>query len=125
MLKGVLLVNAASCAAFGLLFLFDGSVIATFLGDPPVWLLQLLGVGLLANAAWLIFTATRAEPSRRDVLSFALGDAAWVVSTVGLIGAGLWVTTTAGVLWAIGVGLFVGFCGLAQWKLAPPARSGS
>ncbi len=121
MLNLVLLGNAASCALFGALFLFDGADIAVFLGDPPVWLVRVIGAGLLANAVFLIVTGMRAEPPRRDVLSFAIGDAAWVLATIVLLGAQLWITTSLGMLWAIGVGLFVGLCGLAQWRLAPSA----
>lgn len=120
MLKKVLAANAASCALFGALFLLAATETAALIGDPPVWLIRVIGIGLLANAAYLAATALRAEPARRDVLAFAIGDAAWVAATIVLLTAGIWITTPAGVVWALGVGVFVGFCGLAQWRLAPP-----
>lgn len=119
MLKFVLAANAASCLLFGGIFLFESPDIAALLGDPPVWLVRTIGIGLLANAIYLAVTAARAAPTRRDILTFAIGDAAWVVTTTVLLATGLWITTPAGVAWALGVGAFVGLCGLAQWRLAP------
>lgn len=119
MLKVVLAANAASCLLFGGIFLLAGTEIAALLGDPPVWLVRATGIGLLANAIYLAVTASKAEPARRDVLSFVIGDAAWVVATLVLLATGLWITTPAGIAWALGVGLFVGLCGLAQWRLVP------
>ncbi|MFT5005833.1 MAG: hypothetical protein ACI8YI_001447, partial [Paracoccaceae bacterium] len=38
---------------------------ATFLGDPPFWLLQVLGAGLLFNAAHLIYAARQNRPNSK------------------------------------------------------------
>ena len=75
MLRHVLRANAASCAIFGALFAFAGASSAAFIGSPPVLLLQILGVGLMLNAAALLWTSMRAQPDRLSVLTFALGDA--------------------------------------------------
>lgn len=119
MLNLVLRANAVSCALFGALFALSGPASAAFIGTPPVLLLQILGAGLLIYAALLIWISLRAQKVRIIILIFALGDAIWVGATAVLIVAGLWITTPAGVLWAIGVAIFVGICGALQWKLAP------
>jgi hypothetical protein len=119
MLKRVLRANAASCVLFGSLFAFAGPAAAKLVGSPPILLLQLLGAGLLINAAMLVWTSLRAQPDRVSILTFALGDAIWVVATALMLIAGLWITTASGVIWAVGVAVFVGACGALQWKLAP------
>lgn len=119
MLKRVLIVNAASCVFFGALFTFAGPATAELIGTPPVLLLQLLGVGLMANAVMLVWASLRTQPDRISILAFALGDAIWVAATAILLISGLWITTTSGIIWAIGIAIFVGVCGALQWKLAP------
>jgi hypothetical protein len=119
MIIHVLRANAASCALFGTLFAFTAPTVANIVGDPPILLLQVLGVGLLLNAALLFWTSTKPHPDRFSVLSFALGDALWVAATLALIGSGLWITTPTGLVLSIGVAAFVGVCGVLQWKIAP------
>ena len=119
MLNHVLRANAVSCTLFGLLFSLAAPSVANTIGNPPTLLLQVLGVGLLVNAAFIFWTSTRPTPNRTCVLFFALGDAIWVVATLALVGAGLWITTPTGLALSIGVAAFVGGCGFFQWKLAP------
>ncbi|MFT4999486.1 MAG: hypothetical protein ACI861_002244 [Paracoccaceae bacterium] len=116
MLKTVLIANAASCALFGVVFLTIAGSVATFLGDPPFWLLQVLGAGLLFNAAHLIYAARQNRPNSKLVLYFTLGDALWVLATAGLIATGTWITTSPGIAAAIAVGAYVGLCGIGQWR---------
>ena len=58
-LKRVLRMNAASCITFGLLGLLIPVRISTFLGDPPVWLIQVVGAVLMANGLHLILASQR------------------------------------------------------------------
>lgn len=122
MLRLVLRMNAASCALFGAIFVLLSGWVADFLGTPPVPVLQVLGVGLLANAVALVWTSMRPAPDRMLVQAFAFGDLLWVVATLFILGGGIWVTTPAGISWAIGVALFVGACGALQWKHLPDQR---
>ena len=119
MLRIVLLANALSCAVFGVIFALEPAVTSAFIGDPPVLLIRILGIGLIINAASLVLTAIYAHGSRQRIVIFALGDAVWVLATGALLLSGLWITTGAGIAWSIAVGIFVGLCGLAQWRLAP------
>ncbi|GLQ35663.1 hypothetical protein GCM10007939_19460 [Amylibacter marinus] len=119
MLPYVLRANAASCALFGALFVIVGQASADFIGSPPVWMLQVLGGGLLINAAALTWTSTQAQPHRFSVLAFALGDLIWVLATAVILAGGFWITTPGGITWAVCVAVFVGVCGALQWMLAP------
>lgn len=119
MLRNIMLANAASCLAFGALFALAPAKVAAFLGAPPVWVMALLGLGLLFNGAHLILVARKAAPRRSEVIYFALGDFAWVGGTALMLGLGIWITAPAAVAVAVLVAIWVGFCGVAQWRLAP------
>lgn len=121
MLRFVLLLNALSCAIFGGLFLKDANAASLFIGNPPILLMQFLGAGLLINALLLIINAIRKQPPRIKIITFAIGDGIWVFATFVLLIIGHWITTPHGISWAIGVAIFVGLCGIAQWRLAPKA----
>lgn len=119
MLKFVLLSNGISCAFFGALFLAMPIAITGFIGDPPVLLIQVLGAGLIINALLLFINGLKAQPPRKKVIAFAIGDGIWVLITAVLLIAGLWITTPQGMIASIAVAIFVGLCGFAQWRLAP------
>lgn len=121
MLRVVLLANALSCVVFGVLFALDPAKTSAFIGDPPILLIQILGIGLVGNSVALVWSAFFGLGSRNVVVSFALGDGAWVLATFVLLFSNLWITTDAGIAWSLGVSVFVGFCGLAQYRLAPMA----
>ncbi|MDG1531267.1 MAG: hypothetical protein P8Q99_07920 [Paracoccaceae bacterium] len=119
MLYKVLKTNAASCLLFGVLFLIAPVVVANALGNPPVLLLQILGLGLIGNGLLILWAASKPVPNRAAVLFFVFGDAIWVVATLILILTGLWITTALGILLSIAVAIFVGGCGFLQWRLLP------
>lgn len=122
MLKPILLANAASCIGFGALLVLFPSRTTDFLGDPPVWLVLALGLGLIANGANLIWVARKDRPRTREVLLFVAGDVGWVVATLGLVAFGVWITTPQGVWVSLAVAVWVGACGLGQflYRPAPP-----
>lgn len=119
-LATVLRLNALSCLGFGVLFLAAPGPVATGLGTPPTWLIVALGAGLVGNAAllWLSARGGRA-PRRAEVLFFCAGDAAWVVATLALVLAGVWIVTPGGRIAALVVAIMVGALGLAQWRRLP------
>jgi len=119
MLKLILILNAISCILFGGLFLLESDEISKFIGSLPLFVLQVLGVGLLVNGLLLLLLAMKATPPRRDVILFALGDAVWVIVSMGLLITGVWITNADAFPWVIGVAVFVGFCGFMQWQLSP------
>lgn len=122
MLKAVLILNALSCAIFGAIFCLKTEGVVNFIGNPPHFFIQILGVGLIINAILLLFTAVQAKPKRRDVIYFSLGDAAWVVFTGVLIIGGIWINNSEAIYWSLAVASFVGLCGGFQWLLAPKVK---
>ncbi len=123
MLKAVLILNALSCAIFGSLFCLKTKEVITFIGNPPYLFIQILGAGLIVNAILLILTALQKEPKRKDVIFFSLGDAAWVLFTVVLIIAGLWIKNSEAIFGSLVVAAFVGLCGILQWMFAPKPKA--
>jgi len=121
MLKLVLRLNALSCIVFSVLFLGFGATVAAFLGEAPAWLVRGLGVMLLGNAAVMLATAARPAPEAGMVRLFALGDFAWVAGTAALVAAGLFVTTTGGIVAALNTAAMVAVFGILQWHLADKA----
>jgi hypothetical protein len=76
--------------------------------------LAALGGGLVINGAALWWVSGHRCPSRAAVLIFSGGDFAWVLATVALIGAGVWIDTTPGVAAAVAVAARVGGLGTLQ-----------
>lgn len=113
--------NALSCAGFGAVFTLAPAAVAGFLGTFPVLLVHALGVGLMLNAVLLgLASWPGRNPRRHEMLFFCAGDLAWVVASVVLLAAGLWITTIGGQVSTLIVALGVGAMGAAQWRRKPP-----
>ena len=84
MLRKFLLANCASCLVFGLLFAIVPVGAAVFIGTPPVWFIQFIGVVLVINAALLVVAVRGYQNQPIVVWFFVVGDLAWVALTVGL-----------------------------------------
>lgn len=115
-LKTILRLNAASCIAFGALFVAAPHAVAAFLGVPPApeLVIRALGVLLVLNGVHLLHTSLRVSPPRALVLYFSAGDFLWVAGTALLIAAGFWITRPAGIAAAVVVAAAVGGMGFAQ-----------
>jgi hypothetical protein len=110
--------NAASCVAFGLLFIAAPNTVTAFLGHVPAAIIIALGIGLLGNGAHLIIASGRAETRNSEVIWFSLGDFGWWLTTLSLIASNFWITTSWGIVMAIIVATFVAGLGVAQlWIL--------
>ncbi len=95
------------------------AAIAEWIGVPdPRWLVG-LGVGLLAFAAHLLFTAARSDIAklRRESLQHSLADFAWVAGSLGVWLAGL--LTAEGNWLLLGIGTAVLILGVAQFRSLP------
>jgi hypothetical protein len=91
-LRNVLLADAATSAAAGLLMVLGAGFLDTLLG-LPVPLLRYAGASLLPFAALLAFVATREYPGRAAVWAIIACNAAWVVGSFELLFSG-WPTPT-------------------------------
>lgn len=92
-LRGVLIVNAALSGVCGaVLLVFHSALAGALLTEGLFGLSQALflivnGAGLLGFAALVARVAAPAEPKRAVVKAIIAMDAAWAVSTLGLLAA--------------------------------------
>jgi len=113
-LKTALVLNAASCIVFGLLFIVMGSSVNDFIGNQFVWLTPIVGVALVFNGCHLLFASQRKHPICPEILYFIAGDVVWVVASLVFIGLGLVVTTELGAAAGLTVAVMVGFFAVLQ-----------
>jgi hypothetical protein len=118
-LRRVLLADAVTCAAAGLLMLLRASQLEQFLGLPTA-LSRYAGISLLPVATYLVYLAKREQFSRASVLIVIVLNALWAVDSILLLLSG-WVEPTASgyafiIIQAIGVAMFAGleYFGLRQ-----------
>lgn len=117
-LRFVMRLNAASCVLFGLLFINLPQAIAESLGQVPQVIIVALGIGLLVNGAHLIVASRRTNLREIEVIWFSLGDFGWWLTTLALIVANIWITTSSGIIVALIVATAVAALGVAQlWIL--------
>lgn len=91
-LRRVLLADAATCLATGLLLTLGADVLQPLLGLPQA-LLREAGMLLYPFAALVLFTATRPELPRMLVWVIVISNALWAFDSAMLLLAG-WVTPT-------------------------------
>lgn len=122
--RRIMRANALSCLGFGALFAAIPGAVAGFLAVEPApeAVLRGLGLVLIVNGTHLAVAAGRTRLSRAEILWFTAGDAAWVLATLGLIGAGIWIDRPAGIAAALAVGAIVAGFAVAQGRaLRAPA----
>jgi len=80
-LRRVLMVDAATCVAMGLLLTLFATPLSTLLGLPPV-LLAYAGASLFPIAGFMAWLALRRDASRWGAWVVILGNAGWVAGSV-------------------------------------------
>lgn len=83
-LRNVLMLDAATCVATGLLMALGADFLAGLTLLPPE-LLRPAGLSLLPIAAFIGFVATRARLPRAGVWLVILGNAAWVAASLWVL----------------------------------------
>ena len=83
-LRNVLLIDAVTCIATGLLMILATGLLANLTQLPPE-LLRTAGLSLFPIAAFIAFVATRAELSRAGVWLVILGNVGWVGASLGVL----------------------------------------
>jgi hypothetical protein len=91
-LRSVLLIDAVTCAASGLILLVASQAVSRILG-LPVALVVFSGVILLPFAAFLAYLATREHLSRRAVWAVIILNVLWTIDSILILFAG-WITPT-------------------------------
>jgi hypothetical protein len=78
--RRVILVDAVTCVAMGLLLSLAANMLAPLL-ELPVLLLEYAGLSLLPIAAFMAWVATRSNLSRLSVWLVIAGNAVWVAGS--------------------------------------------
>lgn len=118
-LRWVLLADAATCIATGLLMTLGANPLEQFLGLPPE-LLRYAGLSLLPFAAFIIYLATRENLSASAIWAVIILNALWTADSILLLLGGWVATTTFGYIFvvfqALGVAIFAAleYFGLRQ-----------
>jgi len=101
MLRTVLRANAGFSTVTGLAGLILGGPIAEMFGVDQVWLIRLLGAGLLFFAAG-VFMISRTDRPILDAWSaqVSIADLGWVAGTVLVVALG-WLSTTGAVVMGV------------------------
>src|SRR5262245_45812074 len=86
-LRSVLLVDAATCVATGLLMTAGSSIVAD-VTHLPADLLVSAGLSLFPIAAFIAFVATRALTSPFGVWAVIVGNVGWVLGSIWLLFSG-------------------------------------
>jgi hypothetical protein len=110
-LRWVLIADAATCVAAGLLMMFGASLLGQLLG-LPAGLLRYGGIPLLPFAAFLVYLAWRPNLSTSAIWTVIVLNALWIADSFLLFVTG-WVTPTeVGYAFiaaqALGVAVFAG-----------------
>ena len=116
-LHGVMRSNGASCIGFGVVFVLLPNTVAQFLSataPAPALLLLILGFGLIGNGLYLFWSARTAIPNKREVVFFSIGDFAWVVFSIVLVSAGIWITNMLAAITTLLVAAVVLLFGVLQ-----------
>lgn len=86
-LRQVLLLDAATCTAMGLLLLSTAGLLSAWLALPAP-LLRYAGLVLLPIAAFMAWVATRSPIPRAGTRIVIAGNWAWVVASLVLLASG-------------------------------------
>lgn len=105
-LRRVLLLDAASCVAMGLLLLTTSGLLAGVL-NLPAELLKEAGIVLLPFAALLAFVSTRARVSRAVVWAVIVANAIWAIDSIVLLFTGWVQPNLLGYMFVAGQAAFV------------------
>ena len=119
-LRLVLRLNAVTSFAGGAIAAIAGPWVSETLGIDHVLITRAVGVGLIAFAAFVVWTSLQDDDRLlAETRLISLGDASWVAATAIVLLTGL--LTTWGVVVAVAVGLAVADFGAAQWWLRSQA----
>ena len=123
-LRRVLLADAATCAAAGLLMLAGAGLLEPLLGLPSSFL-RYAGASLIPFVALLVFAAMRDNPGRGVIWAIIAANAAWVIGSFELLLLDWFAPTLLGTLFVVAQALTVAllaaleYVGLRQSAVSP------
>ena len=112
-LRKVLLANTEFSVTTGLAGLIFGGPVADALGVEQVWLIRMLGAGLLGFAAMLFLIARSPQPMlQRWSREISQADVGWMLGTIAVVLLG-WLSTSGAIIMTA-IGLIVLGLGITQ-----------
>jgi hypothetical protein len=113
--------NGVFSGVSGVVLIAGAKPLASLTGVDAPAILALVGVGLLAYAAFLLWVAVQEPLNRRLVLTATILDTAWVIDSAVILLTGWLPLTTAG-KWAIAlvaevVAIFAGLQFYGVWRM--------
>jgi hypothetical protein len=112
-LRKVLLANTELSVTTGLAGLIFGGPVAEALGVDQVWLIRMLGAGLLGFAVMVFLIARSPQPMlQRWSREISQADVGWVLGTIAVILLG-WLSTSGAIIMAVIASAVLGL-GIAQ-----------
>ena len=122
-LQALLAIDAATCAAMGVLLVAGSDLVAT-LTRLPAQLLLWAGVSLLPIAAFMgVFSRARRVPQWAATLA-VLGNLGWVVASVALPVAGIVQPNALGWLFLIGQAVVVALLAILERQASVAVEGG-
>ena len=113
LLRNTLRADAVICATGGIDLLTFPGMAADLLGVRDGAVLPVLGIGLIAYAAYLLVASRREPLSLNEAWAFAMADLVWIAGSAALIAFG---TLSATGNWTIGAAAVV-VLALAELKM--------
>ena len=115
--RRVLWGNAIFSGVSGGLFSLASTIVAAFLGVDAPLAVTIIGIGLLAYAALIVWYVTRPTISWVFVLCAAIADTVWVLLSAVLLVTNVITLSSAGMWAVVVVALIVGGFAVAQYQL--------
>ena len=106
-LRRVLVLDAATSGAMGLMLIFAAGTLGPLL-NLPVPLLRGVGLSFIPFVALVAYAATRTPPSRALALTVATLNAVWVVASLWLLMSGQVAPNMLGTVFVAAQAAFVG-----------------
>src|SRR5690349_24936669 len=103
LLRYALRADAILCMAAGAIGLADARPLAALLGIPSPLALGILGAIVLLYGALLLYSAARAQVSRRIAVVAIVLDAIWVIDSAVLLLLAGWLPLTSAGMWTLGL----------------------
>ncbi len=114
-LRNLLRLNSEFSIVTGAVGLIAAGPVAEFLGVDQVWIIRLLGAGLLGFAtAVFAVSGTRTTVLQRWSQIISINDLVWVAGTIAVIGLG-WLSTRGSIAMGL-IGLIVLELGVSQMR---------
>ncbi|GGD80894.1 hypothetical protein GCM10011514_51280 [Emticicia aquatilis] len=115
-LKKVLLINATSSGATGILLVIFNQYLADLFGTPHAWAVSEVGIFLIFFAG-LVFITSLQEPIKILFVKLIVSlDCLWVAASLLIVSLGLFKLSTIGYALITAVGLWVALMAFLQYK---------